>query len=591
MKNFFKYTLATILGGIITFFLVFFIGTAIIAGIAASVGSANESVVVVDNNTILNLKFSSSVVDREPLDPFEGFNFNDEPKGVSGLNTIIKTIKAASKDDKIKGIYLDANSFAAGGLANLEAIRNALIDFKASGKFIFSYAEVYSQKAYYIASVSDNIYVNPVGMIEFKGLGAELMFFKNAMDKLGVDMQIIRGPNNKFKSAVEPFMYDKMSPANRKQMEVFLGSIWDNMVKQISVSRSISVEDLNIIADSLWAEDPQKAIKLKLIDGIKYYDEIVEILANKIDVDAEDLEMLSFADYSSTVKKANVLVKEKIAVIYAVGEIKSGEGNDEVIGSARIAKAISKARKDSTVKAIVLRVNSPGGSALASEIMWRELILAKQAKPLVVSMGNLAASGGYYISCMADKIVAQPNTLTGSIGVFGMIPNFKELLNDKIGITTDQVSTNANGIVGVFSPLTPFQHKTIQNSVVRIYKTFVNHVAQGRKMTFEQVDAIGQGRVWSGANAVEIGLVDELGNLDRAIEIAAEMAKLDKFKLKEYPKRKNPLEEMMKKFGASVKMKIISSELGDNVKYYNYVKEINSIDGIQTRLPYFININ
>ena len=259
--------------------------------------------------------------------------------------------------------------------------------------------------------------------------------------------------------------------------------------------------------------------------------------------------MLSLTDYSTTVKKKNVLAKEKIAVIYAVGEIKSGQGDDKTIGSARIAAAVKKARKDSTIKAIVLRVNSPGGSALASEIMWRELVLAKEAKPLVVSMGNYAASGGYYIACMADKIVAQPNTLTGSIGVFGMIPNFQKLMTEEIGITTDRVSTNANSVMGVFNPLTPYQLKNIQKSVVRIYGTFISHVAEGRNMTTAQVDAIGQGRVWSGSNAIEIGLVDELGDLDRAIEIAAEMAKVDTYRIKEMPKRSNPFEEMMKQFG------------------------------------------
>ena len=588
MKNFIKYTFATILGGIITFFLAFFILAGIIGAMVAS--SSEGKTVTVKENTILKVNLSSAIVDREPLDPMAEFNFGDKENSVKGLNTVINTLKAAAADDKIKGIYFDANGFAGGGLATLESLRNALLDFKASGKFIISYSEIYDQKNYYIASVADEIYLNPAGGMEIKGIGAQLMFFKNALDKFGVDMQIIRGPNNKFKSAVEPFMYDKMSDANRKQMTVFLGSIWDNMVAQMSASRGISVADFNTIADSLWASDPAKALELKLIDGVKYIDEVDIILANKVGAELDDVNTISIADYSTTVKRKNVLAKEKIAVIYAVGEIKSGEGNDEIIGSERIAKAVRKARKDSTIKAIVLRVNSPGGSALASEVMWRELVLAKNTKPLVVSMGNYAASGGYYIACMADKIVAQPNTLTGSIGVFGMIPNFQKLMNDKLGITTDQVATNANSVLGVFTPLTPFQLKSIQKGVVRIYGTFISHVAEGRNMTVEQVDAIGQGRVWSGTNAKEIGLIDELGNLERAIDIAAELANIEDYKIKEMPKRKNPLEEMMKQFGKSVKMKIISSELGETTKYYNYLQTLNEMDEIQARLPYFIDI-
>jgi len=514
MKNFIKYTFATVLGSIITMFVV----VLIIIGIIGGISSSQDKTVTVKKNSILKVSFGNKIVDREPLNPLAVYNLSDD-KGISGLNKIIAAINAAKDDDNIKGMYLDASSFNAGGLATIEAIRNAILDFKTSGKFIYAYSEYYSQKAYYISSLADKIFVNPAGAVDVKGLGAQLMFFKNAMDKLGVEMQIIRGPNNKFKSAVEPFMYDKMSEANREQMKVFLGSIWGNMVKQITDSRSISVEVFNQIADSLYAENPYKAKELNIVDELAYWDEVKTELMNKVGVSKEkELEFISLSDYSSTVKKKNPTAKKKIAVIYAVGEIKSGEGNDEIIGSARIAKAVAKARKDSSIVAIVLRVNSPGGSALASEIMWRELVLAKEAKPLVVSMGNYAASGGYYISCMADKIVAEPNTLTGSIGVFGMIPNAQKLMNDKLGITTDEVSTNANGIVGVFKPLTPFQKKSIQKGVVRIYNTFVNHVAEGRNMTPESVDKIGQGRVWSGSNAIDIGLVDVLGGLDKAID-------------------------------------------------------------------------
>jgi len=587
MKNFIKYTFATVLGSLITMFVVLLI----IIGIIGGITSSQEKTVTVKKNSILKVTFGNKIVDREPLDPLAEFNLSDD-KGVTGLNKIVAAINTAKDDDNIKGMYLDASSFGTGGLATIEAIRNAMLDFKTSGKFIYAYSEYYSQKAYYISSVADKIFVNPAGAVEIKGLGAQLMFFKNTMDKLGVEMQIIRGPNNKFKSAVEPFMYDKMSEANREQMNVFLGSIWDNMVKQITESRSISTEVFNQIADSLSAGNPYKAKELSIVDELAYWDEVKAELMNKVGVSKEkELNFISISDYSSTVRKKNPTAKKKIAVIYAVGEIKSGEGNDEIIGSARIAKAVAKARKDSSIVAIVLRVNSPGGSALASEIMWRELVLAKETKPLVVSMGNYAASGGYYISCMADKIVAEPNTLTGSIGVFGMIPNAQKLMNEKLGVTTDEVSTNANGVIGVFKPLTPYQKRSIQKGVVRVYNTFVNHVAEGRNMTPESVDKIGQGRVWSGSNAVEIGLVDVLGGLDKAIDIAAEMANVKEYKLKEMPKRTNPIEELMKQFGASAKVSLIKSELGVNYKYINYFKTISEINGTQARLPFLIEIN
>lgn len=589
MKNFIKYTFATILGTFITMFIVLMI----IIGIAVSMGNSEKDIVKVKDNTVLKMKLGTSIVEREPIKPFADFSFaGGEESGPSGLNKILKTIEAAKTDERIKGIHLDATSFNMAGMATLEALRNALLDFRSSGKFIYSYAELYTQKSYYIASVSDKIYVNPAGALEIKGIGAQLLFFKNAMDKFGVEMQIIRGPNNKFKSAVEPYMYDKMSEANREQMMVFMGSIWDNMVKQMTTSRNISIADFNQIADSLWASNPDRAKSLKLIDELAYYDEFMADLMQKMEVEnEEDLNTMSISKYANTVEKENPLAKYKIAVIYAVGAIESGEGNDEVIGSDRIAKAVAEARKDSSIKAIVLRVNSPGGSALASEVMWRELVLVKKTKPLVVSMGDYAASGGYYIACMADKIVAQPTTLTGSIGVYGMIPNAKELVSDKIGVTTDEVSTNANGIMSVFTPLNSYQLKAIQKEVVRIYDTFIGHVAEGRNMTPAEVDAIGQGRVWSGVNALEIGLVDELGGLDRAIEIAAELADVQDYKVSERPEQKDPLKEMFKQYGSTIKIKLLEQELGGNIKYYNYMKTLQNMDGTQARLPFFMEVN
>ncbi len=589
MKNFIKYTFASLLGTFLTFLIVVFL----FIGIIAAVSSGEEKVVNVKENSVLKLDLGDKLLDRQPVNPLAKYGINDDEK-LQGLDRIVAVIEAAKEDKKIKGIYIDTRDLPAGGIANYQSLRKALLDFKSSGKFIYSYGEVYSQKQYYLASVADKIVINPVGILDFKGLSAQIMFFKKAMEKLEIEMQIIRGPNNKFKSAVEPFMYDKMSEANREQTEKFLGSIWNQMLMDISKSRNISVADLNMVADSLFSENAKQAKKYGLVDMIAYEDQFKAELRKKLDViDDKKYNEISITDYATRVPKVkNPTAKNKIAVIYAVGEIISGEGNDEIIGSDRIAKAIRKARKDSSIKAIVLRVNSPGGSALASEIMWRELVLAKKDKPVVVSMGNVAASGGYYISCMANKIYAEPTTITGSIGVFGMLPNMKNFLNNKLGLTFDGVNTNANSDIGSASkPLSPYQYHVIQKSVVDIYSTFISHVAEGRGMTTDEVDAIGQGRVWSGVDAIDIGLVDELGTLDDAIEEAAKLASVDNYKLTKRPEMKDPIEEMIKKFSGKTKTHILKSELGTAYTYFDYLKKLQAMDGIQARLPYFIEIN
>jgi protease-4 len=589
MKNFIKYTFATVLGTLITFVVAFLLFI-IIVSIASS---GNEKIVTVEDNSILKLEFGKALTERQPPEnPLVKFGLGDEEKLV-GLDRIFKVLKAAKDDDKIKGIYIDTRSIPSGGIASYEALRNALVDFKSSGKFIYAYGEYYSQKDYYIASVADKVVLNPVGAVDFKGLAAQIMFFKKAMEKLDIEMQIIRGPNNKFKSAVEPFMYDQMSEANKEQTNKFLSSIWESMLNEIAISRKLSVSQLQTIADSLSASDAAMAKTVGLVDMVAYEDQFMAELMKKIDVvDKDKYHEITISDYATTVNKvANLKAKNKIAVIYAVGEIVSGEGNDQIIGSDRISKAVCKAREDSSIKAIVLRVNSPGGSALASEVMWRELVLAKEVKPVVVSMGNYAASGGYYISCMANKIIAEPTTITGSIGVFGMIPNLKKFLNERLGLTFDGVNTNANSDMGsVSQPLTPFQQKVIQNSVVDIYTAFITHVAEGRNMTVEQVDAIGQGRVWSGVDAIKIGLVDEIGGLDKAIVEAAKLAGIESYRITKRPELKDPFEEMIKKFGGNVKLSVIEDELGASYKYYEYVKKMQTMEGFQARLPYFIEI-
>ncbi len=589
MKQFFKFMFASMLGTIITLFLAFLI----LMGIIVSAISSTKEEVKISDNSILHIKFEGIVNDRSSNNPFEGFDFNNmKNKTELGLNDILKTLKKAKDDPKIKGIFLDLSDIQF-GVATLEEIRNELKEFKKSGKFIYSYSETYSQKAYYLATVSDVIALNKEGSIDFHGLGAELMFFKGLLKKLDVEMKIIR--HGKYKSAIEPFMLDKMSNENREQTRQFLSGIWEHIVGEISQARKISVDQLQNIADSLLIQTPEDALKYGFIDKIAYKDEVINDLKTKSGIDdKKDLELVTLLKYKEAdpAKKEIKFTKNKIAVVYAVGSITGGEGNDAVIGSEKISKAIREARIDSTVKAIVLRVNSPGGDALASEVIWREVVLAKNTKPVVVSMGDYAASGGYYIACGATKIVASPSTITGSIGVFGMIPNMQKLFNNKLGITFDTVMTNKNAItVSGTRPLSTYQEKVIQNQIERIYKTFITHVAEGRKMSVEAVDNIGQGRVWNGYDAKKIGLIDEFGGLDKAVEIAKTLAKVDEYKIIEYPKQKEFFQQILDELkGEEAKTKLIKSELGDNYIFYKTVQNINTMKGLQARIPYLINI-
>ena len=507
-------------------------------------------------------------------------------------------MKAAKSDDKVKGILLDMSSMSA-GMASTEEIRNALIDFKKSDKFLVAYSESYTQKSYYLGTVADEMYVFPEGMVDFRGLGAELMFFKGMIDKLGVDVQIIRGSNNKFKSAVEPFFLDSMSDANRKQTMTYLNAMWGQMLKGISETRGISVAELNEIADSLYVRNPETAVKYKLIDAVKYEDEIISLICEKSGVkNVDDLNFVDFSKYAyHTAKRVDNKVKDEdknIAVVYAVGGIESGKGNNTTMGSETVAKALREARLDDNIKAIVLRINSPGGSALASDVIWREVILAKAAKPLVVSMGDLAASGGYYIACAADKIYAQPNTITGSIGVFGVIPNFGPMLKYKVGITTSIVKTNEHSAsMSVLNALTEEEKLIVQQGVDDIYMDFTTKVAEGRGMTQAEVDSIGQGRVWAGTDAVKIGLVDELGGIDDALGFAAEKAgvKLSAVKVKVYPESSSTIMDMLNQFEMMEEQQDEKSLVRQKmIQMMETVEQISSMSGMQVRLPYEVTI-
>lgn len=588
MRQFFKFTFASALGFLLTFIVLILILFGIIS---SAISFAEDKTVLVSDNSILSLKLNTPVTDRGVAQPSFGdfASFAEKPVG---LNDILKNIKKASADEKIKGIYINITEPKA-GIATLQEIRNALKEFKKSGKFIISYAENYSQSSYYIASVSDKVYLNPEGAILFKGLNAEIMFYKNLLEKIDVEAQIIR--HGKFKSAVEPFFLEKMSKANKEQTKKYISSIWNELVNAISESRKISVEELNNIADKLLLETANDAVKYQFADKLLYKDEIIALLRNKAGINKnEKLSVVTMKQYVDAIvpKLRKTVPRNKIAVIYAQGSIKSGEGEDLVIGSEKISRLIRKARKDSTIKAIVFRVNSPGGSALASDVMWRETVLAAKTKPFVVSMGDVAASGGYYISCAADSIFASPTTITGSIGVFGVIPNFQGLVTDKIGITFDHVKTNENsGFFSVNRPLTKFERNIIQKSVETIYDSFITKVSVGRDLTKEQVDNIGQGRVWAGSDAKEIGLIDAFGGLNRAILSASRMAKIENnYRIVEYPKTLEPLEKIINELKGNDKTIALKTELGPLYSYYSYLKEMYEMKGVQARLPYEINI-
>ncbi|MFT7011777.1 MAG: protease-4 [Flavobacteriales bacterium] len=605
MKQFFKYFLASglayIVFGIIFFFIIMGGVSAIVGG---SVFSGQQQPVRVENNTLLTIKLDNTIGERTYSQPtFNGQGIEDA--GKIGVNSIIKTIEYAKTDDKIKGIYFQPGGISV-GLANLEEIHDALQDFKESGKFIVAYSEVYSQGTYYLASVSDEIYIYPTGSLQWSGLSSERMFFKQMLDKLDIDMQIIRGSNNKFKSAVEPFIMDKMSEANREQTEKYMFSFWDHIVSEVSDSRDISEKELNLIADGMLIANASKAVEYKFATAVKYQDEVDEILKEKLELEEdEEVETISLAKYIQYAE-IKMLVKNRrkqnIAIVYANGEIISGKGNQEMIGSETTVKHLRKARLNDSIKAIVLRVNSPGGSALASDVIWREIeLIKKSGKPVVVSMGDLAASGGYYISCNADRIFAQENTITGSIGVFGMIPNAERFLENKIGITFDRAKTNEHADLMSFTkPLTEEEYSVIQKEVDRIYDDFITKVSVGRGMTKELVDSIGQGRVWSGKDALEINLVDEIGGIESAVAHAAKLANLENPVTMDIPaKKKNQLEEIINLLNQgdedeeSVKIltgnNTISAEI---LEQLNTLKTLNiqSKDRIQARLPYTIKI-
>ena len=584
-----KIVLAAFVGTLIALVINFFIKVGVVSSLISGLSKDKETSTTVKPNSLLYMKLDYEIPDRTVDDPLNSFNFTSmETKEATGMTTILHNIEHAKTDPNIKGIYMELSSIPT-STATLQEIRDKLIEFKESGKFIVTYGESYSQSAYYIASIADKIILNPEGALDLHGMASQVMFYKHLFEKLDVEMQIVRGPNNRFKSAVEPYFLDKMSEANREQMDKLLGTVWGQILTGISQSRNISVEQLNQIADNLETVfNAQKALDFGLVDNLYYKDQVIDELKGLTGSNKE-INAIGNANYAKSYKDKNAS-KNEVAVIYAEGQIYDGKGDEEQnIYSENLSKTIRKAREDENVKAIVLRVNSPGGSAVASAIIGRELDLTKEVKPIIVSMGNYAASGGYWISAKGDYIFADPTTLTGSIGVFGTFPNVKGLLNDKIGLTFDVVKTNENADFGTITqPLTEFQYSKLQEMVVKTYDDFTKRVAEGRGLTQSYVDSIGQGRVWAGADAIGLGLVDQLGDMEDAIAYAAQKANLgDDYKVTEWPKQKDFFTRFMDSMNEKDKIDIaLKEKLG---VYYNYFKSLENLQkntGIQARMPF-----
>lgn len=589
MRQFIKFTLASMTGFLIAIFLFFFFFLFLVSSTISSF--KDDQAFEVQDGSVLELKFDRPITERSEKNPFENFDFSTfQTEKEYGLNEILKSIEKAAVDDRIDGILLNLSQVQA-GIASTKEIRNALKEFRKSGKFLYAYGESYSQGGYYIASVADSVFLQPQGDIDFRGLAANLMFFKGTLEKLEIEPIIIR--HGKFKSAIEPFMLDKMSPENREQTTTFVNSLWDDILNDIAQSRKVSKEELQGVAERLDGRRPEIALETKLIDRIAYHDEVMSSIRKRTgQKENEKIRFVELSKYTKAYVRLSPVGAKKIAVIYAYGDIVSGKGSDDEIGSDRIAEAIRKAGRDSTIKAIVFRVNSPGGSALASDVILREVKRAKKAKPFIVSMGDLAASGGYYISCAADTIVAQPSTITGSIGVFGLLFNAQKMLNNKLGLTFDTVKTTRMSDIGSPTrPMTAQERAIMQEEVEKVYDTFITHVSEGRGISKAEVDSIGQGRVWSGADAKRLKLVDVLGGLDDAIAIAAKKAGLKEYRTVDMPEQKEFFEKLMEDFNTETSVAIGKEQFGQMYDYYKSIGNMLKQKGVLARIPYAIEFN
>ncbi|QZE13321.1 signal peptide peptidase SppA [Halosquirtibacter laminarini] len=593
--KFLRNLLASILGSIIGIGLLFFIGIIIISAIAVATSGDNT---VVKDNSVLVIKLNKPFVDRVQDNPFEEFDlpfFNN--LSAYGLYNMKSKLEDAAKDPKIKGIYIDSSYGIMAPYATTTEFRDLLKEFKKSGKFIYTYIENTETKTYYLLSVSDSIVANPRGYIYFSGLTTERTYFKNALDKVGVEVQVYKGRGNIYKSATDQYTRSSMSKEDRDQAVKYLGDIWGVIKEQISSSRNISQNDIQVIADDVATfGNNEKALKSGLVDALKYKDQVIEDLKKLSDREEDDkLNLVSISDYKLTDSDEDLkkFSKDKIAIIFAQGAIVDNTMKTSEINPEKIARSIRKVREDENVKAIVLRVNSPGGSAYGSEVMWREIALAKEVKPVIVSMGDYAASGGYYMSCAGTKIIADKNTITGSIGIFATIPNAKKLIQDKIGVTSDYVSTSKNGApLSIMQPLTSFHKGMLETYINKGYDLFIQRVAEGRGMTKEAVHKIARGRVWSGQEAIKIGLVDKIGDLQDAIQVAKEEAKAEDAKIVTYPKNKDQISALLELSTEQIKVQLIESMIGKDVfKVWNDVKSAKEMNGVYMMLPYKEEIN
>ncbi|MDD4529672.1 MAG: signal peptide peptidase SppA [Bacteroidales bacterium] len=588
MKQFFKFMFASCLGVFLSTILLviifFVVGTSIIA-------SSTSATPQINDNSVLVLKLDKPIYDREISDFTALLSSSSEINSNSsiGLTEFISVIKKAKTDDKIKAIMLDLSLLQANGWATVEEMREALLDFKSSKKKIYAFSDTYTQNAYYLATVADEIYLNPVGHVQLTGLGGQVMFIKDMLDKFDIDVELLRPANNDFKSAGEMFINNKMSQANRTQVKAYISSIWDYISNNMAVSRKIDIQTLNKNVSNLESFMAEDALKNKYVDKLTFRTDLQEKI--KKDLNNSKINWVQYKSYRSSI--VDILPnksKDQIAVIYAFGDVGQGKGGDLAIGSETIVEEIRKAVKNKRVKAIVLRINSGGGDAIASEQMTNEIFKAKQIKPVIVSMGDLAASAGYEMACGATKIVANPTTLTGSIGVFGVIPNFGRALKKSIGIGFDTVQTHKNSVfISGVSPMSSDTRMVMQRSIDVFYKNFVHRVATGRNLTDTYVDSIAKGRVWVGKDAKEIGLVDEYGGLYKAIEIASNEAKLKEYSIIALPKTKGLTEQIMDAMGSEVEMKLFTKELGKPYSFFLQLKNISDMQGVQARLPYIIS--
>ncbi|PST83503.1 signal peptide peptidase SppA [Pedobacter yulinensis] len=583
MRAFFRTLFATILGFFISIFLLFLVFFVIIGVIISA--ADDEKSVEVSKNSVLFLNLDQEIGERTTKNPLANVpGLGGEGSKKLGFADVIRALKKAKTDDNIRCVYVNVSAPNA-GLATMREVRNAILDFRSSKKQVIAYSEIYTQGAYYLASAADKVYLHPEGTLELKGFSSELTFFKGALEKLGIEAQVIRVGN--YKSAVEPFLYDKMSDYNRKQVTAYVNGLYQTFLGDIATARKLQKDSLAQIANELLVQTPADALRFKVVDALRYKDEVLNELKKLSGTAADEtISSVTINDYAqNAAEKAETT--DRVAVIYANGDITGGEGDDETIGSERISRAIRKARQDKKVKAVVIRVNSPGGSALASDVIWREVVLTRKSKPVIASFGDVAASGGYYIGCAADSIIVQPNTITGSIGVFGIIPNFQRLMNEKLGVTFDGVKTGKYAdIMSTNRPMTPAERAIIQAELNRIYKGFVKRVADGRKKTTAYIDSIGGGHVWVGTDAVRIGLADRLGSFQDAIAAAGKKAGLKSYRVVEYPEIISPLQSLLDNSTDKIRTAWIKEELGAQYPVYQQIRSITSRSGILAKMPF-----